>query len=291
MKGKHVMLAFFFVTLLSNPGFAQEKPDQKSQEEEKYGWQKEIVGGLNLTQASFINWTQGGENSLAWHVNLGFRFVKIGQKTNWETSGKLTYGSAKLGGQEFQKTIDEIKAESVLTVKLGTHVNPFVATTAETQFAPGYDHSVEPKMQISSFMDPGYIRESVGISFVPNEVIRTRFGMGLKQTVANNFASLYTDNPETENRLEQFKNEVGVESVTDVNWKISKNSLFTSKLELFYAFGALDETDVKWDNVLSVKISKYIGINFNFILFYDKDISSRRQIKQSIAFGLTCNLL
>jgi hypothetical protein len=122
-------------------------------------------------------------------------------------------------------------------------------------------------------------------------VIRTRFGFGLKQTVANNFAPVYTDDPSTENRLEQFKNEAGVESVTDVNWKISKNSLFTSKLELFYAFGALDETDVKRDNVLSVKISKYFGINFNVILFYDEDISSKHQIKQSAAFGLTINFL
>ncbi len=291
MKVKSVMCAIFLMMLLSNPVFAQEKPEQGSHEEQQIGWHKEMVGGLNLTQASFVNWTQGGENSLAWQLNLNFRFVKIGVKTDWETSGKLTYGSAKLGGQEFRKAIDEIKVESVLTFKVGTRLNPFVATTAETQFAPGYDYSVDPKMQISSFMDPGYIRESAGINFVPNEVIRTRVGMGLKQTVANDFALLYTDDPGTPSRLEQFKNEAGAESVTDVNWKISKNSLFTSKLELFYAFGALDETDVKWDNVLSVKISKYFGINFNVILFYDKDISSRHQIKQSAAFGLTVNFL
>lgn len=291
MKVKSVMPAVLLMALLNHSGFAQEQPEQKAHKDQKYGWKKEMAGGLNLTQASFVNWTQGGENSLAWQLNLNFRFVKIGKKTNWETSGKLTYGSAKLGGQEFRKAIDEIKAESVLTFKFGTHVNPFVASTVETQFAPGFDYSVEPKMQISSFMDPGYIRESVGINFVPNDVIRTRFGVGLKQTVANNFASLYTDDPRTDNKLEQFKNEAGVESVTDVKWKISKNSQFTSKLEFFYAFGALDETDVKWDNVLSLKISKYIGINFNFILFYDRDISSRYQIKQSTAFGLTYNFL
>ena len=291
MNGKPVMLVVFFMTLLSYHGFAQEKIEQKLQEEQKYGWQKEMVGGLNLTQASFSNWTQGGENSLAWQFNLNFRFVKIGKKTDWENSGKLMYGSAKIGGQGFRKAIDEIKVESVLTFKVGKNVNPFVASTGETQFAPGYDHDVEPKMQISSFMDPGYIRESVGINFVPNEVIRTRFGVGLKQTITKNFSALYTDNPETENELEKFKNEAGVESVTDVNWKISKNSLFTSKLELFYAFGTFDETDVKWDNVLSVKVSKYIGINFKYNQFYYKDISNRHQIKQSAAFGLTYSFL
>jgi hypothetical protein len=169
MKVKSIMLTVFLMTLLTNPGFAQEKPEQESKEEQKYGWQQEMIGGLNLTQASFINWTQGGENYLAWQLNINFRFVKIGKKTNWETSGKLMYGSAKLGGEEFRKAIDEIKAESVLTFKVGTRLNPFVASTAETQFAPGYDYSVDPKMQISSFMDPGYIRQSVGLSFCRTE--------------------------------------------------------------------------------------------------------------------------
>ena len=72
---------------------------------------------------------------------------------------------------------------------------------------------------------------------------------------------------------------------------MSENSLLTSKLELFSAFKASDETDVNWDTVISTKISKYVNINFNFKLFYDKDISPKRQIKQAIAFGLTYSFL
>ncbi len=79
--------------------------------------------------------------------------------------------------------------------------------------------------------------------------------------------------------------------MTDISLKITKNSLFTSKLELFYAFKAFDETDVNWDNVFTIMISKYINININFKLFYDKDISNKRQIKQAIAFGLTYSFL
>jgi hypothetical protein len=121
--------------------------------------------------------------------------------------------------------------------------------------------------------------------------VKTRFGVGLKQTITSNFPVPFTDDPGTIDKVEKFKNEAGFESVTDINWKVTKSSLFTSKLELFYGFGAFDETDVKWDSVLSVEVSKYIGINFNLILFYDKDISSRRQIKQSISFGLTYSFI
>jgi cytochrome c oxidase assembly protein Cox11 len=53
----------------------------------------------------------------------------------------------------------------------------------------------------------------------------------------------------------------------------------------------LDEVDIKWDNIFSAKISKYIDVNLNVKLFYDKDISEDRQLKQSLALGLTYTFL
>ncbi|MCI0494677.1 DUF481 domain-containing protein, partial [candidate division KSB1 bacterium] len=183
--------------------------------------------------------------------------------------------------------------ESVLTYKLGVLINPFVAATGETQFAPGYNYGTDPKTQISAFMDPGYFRESAGVGIKPSEIIKTRLGVSLKQTVTQSidYPVNYADDPKTINKIEKFKNEVGAESVTDVNWKVSANSLFTSKLELFSALKSLEETDVNWDNILTTKISKYFNVNFNFKLFYDRDISKMRQIKQAIALGVSYNFL
>jgi hypothetical protein len=106
----------------------------------------------------------------------------------------------------------------------------------------------------------------------------------------SHYPAPYADDPTTI-KTEKTKNELGVESVTDINWKVSENSLLTSKLELFSAMKALNETDVNWDTFFSAKIAKYVNINFNLKLFYDKDISSKRQIKQAIAFGLTYTFL
>lgn len=293
MRFRYVAMGFIFVFIvcLSSSALAQEKKEKKPKEEPKYGWQKEMVGAINLTQTSFANWTQGGENSFAWQFNLNFRFEDERKKTNWANSGKLTYGATKLGEQDFRKSIDEIKLESVFTYKLNTHVNPFFAVTGETQFGPGYDYDVEPKTQISAFMDPGYFRESVGIGFAPNKIVKTRLGFGLKQTFTRDFPVPYADNPETTDKVEKFKNEAGLESVTDVNWKVTKKTLFISKLELFYDFKALNRTDVRWDNILTVELTKYLNVNFNFKLFYDRDISTRRQIMQSIALGLVYNFI
>ncbi len=67
--------------------------------------------------------------------------------------------------------------------------------------------------------------------------------------------------------------------------------LETSKPEIFSNLKGLDETDVKWDNTFSAKISKYIDVSFNIKLFYDKDVSDKRQIKQSLSVGLTYTFL
>lgn len=276
-----LILSIFSTTL-----FAQDKPKEKP----KYGWHKEMVGGLNLTQTSFDNWAQGGENSFAWQFNFNFKFVNDQEKTNWSNSGKFVYGTTKSGDQDARKSVDEIKLESVFTYKMSKLLNPFVAATGETQFAAGYAYDGDTKTQISGLMDPAYFRESAGMGYKPNDIFQTRLGVALKQTITSDYPVPYADDPETMD-IEKTKNEFGAESVTDVNWKITESSLLTSKLELFSALGAFDEIDVNWDNVLSTKVSKYIAFNFNFKLLYDKDISKKRQIKQAIALGLTYTFL
>ena len=287
MKLKPIVFVLFLSIFFGIYVYAQEKPA----EQPKYGWQKEMVGGINLTQTSLSNWTLGGENSFAWQLNFNFKFINSQEKYNWANSGKFTYGSAKIGDQESRKSLDEIKLESVFTYKLGICVNPYIACTAETQFAPGYNYDTDPKTQISAFMDPGYFRESIGVGYQPNEIIKSRLGLALKQTITSDYPIPYADNPDTVDRIEKTKNEFGAESVTDLSWKVTKSSLFTSKLELFYAFDGFDETDVNWDNVFTIMISKYFNVNINFKLFYDKDISKKRQIKQAIAVGFTYRFL
>jgi len=287
MKCKSIAVLAFILSILSSVLIAQEKP---ATEEPNYGWQNEMVGGLNLTQTSFDNWTQGGENSTAWQLNFNFKFVNDQEKSNWSNTGKFTYGETKSGDNESQKSIDEIKIESVFTYKISKLLNPFVAATGETQFGPGYDYSAEQKVQISRFMDPGYFRESIGIGYKPSDTFSTRFGAALKQTITSNYPIPFADDPNTK-AIEKTKSEAGIESVTDINWKVAENSLFTSKLELFSALGALDETDVHWDNIFTTKISKYFNVNFNVKIFYDKDISAKRQIKQALAFGLSYTFL
>ena len=283
---KWFVLVMIFVFSLATFSQAQEK----KKEAPKYGWKNEMVGSLNLTQTSFDNWGQGGENSLAWQLNLNAKFENDQAKYNWTNNGKLAFGNIKVGDEETKKSVDEIKLESVYTYKMNLYVNPYVAVSGETQLAKGYEYNPDGKDSVlSAFMDPAYFMQSVGLGYAPNEQIKTRLGAALKETLSDKYG--FADDKETMNKIETSKVEFGAESVTDLSRKLAENILLTSKLELFSNFKAFDEIDVRWDNILSAKVAKYVDVNFNFKLFYDKDISTKRQLKQTLALGLTYTFL
>ena len=271
-------------------------------DEPAVGWKNELVGGLNLTQASFDNWAQGGENTLGWQLGLNGLFVHTNPGHEWSNGVKLAYGMTKVGDDDAVKSVDEIKLESVFTYKAGLFVDPYVAATAETQFSKGYEYTevldtvgtvarmIDVKTDISNFMDPAYFTQSAGVRRRYGDILTSRLGVAIKETVADKHAGRYSDDVETD-KTETSRVEVGAESVTDLNLKVSDKVLFTSKLELFSNLEATNEIDVKWDNLLTAKIHEYLNVNLNVKVFYDRDISTSRQIKESLAIGLTYSFI
>ena len=269
---------------ISFPLFAQEVGKQKPE----YGWNNALVGSLNFTQTSFDNWTQGGENTLAWQLNINGKAVKGEEKYKWDNTGKISHGMVKLADLEARKSVDELKLESVFNYLLGVYVNPYVAASLETQFTPGYDYD-DGKKEISNILDPGYLSQSAGVGYEPVDEFKTRAGFALRETITRDYPA-YADDPETED-IEKIRVEPGLESVTDFSQKLIGSILLTSKLEIFSNMKGIDEVDVRWDNIFSAKISKYIDVSFNIKLLYDRNASKKRQIKQALSVGLTYTFL
>ena len=275
-----------FTILLNLPLHAQEAEKQAAE----YGWQKGLVGNLNLTQTQFDNWTQGGENAFAWQLNINGKALRDEEKYKWDNSGKVSYGQTKLADIEARKSVDEIKLESVFTYLLGVYVNPYVAASVETQFTTGYEYGEDSKTDVSAFLDPGYFSQSVGLGYEPVKEFKTRLGFALHETITSDHPVPYTDDPDTD-EVEKTKVEPGLESVTDFSKSLIGNILLTSKLEIFSNLKGVDQVDVKWDNIFSAKMSRYIDVNFNIKFLYDRDSSEKRQLKQALAVGLTYTFL
>ena len=278
------MLSIFAVGFSS----AQEKEDEKKPD---YGWKKQIIGDLNFTQNEFDNWSAGGENSVSWQFLLSIKFENDREKFNWSNSGKFQFGKTKVGDLGARKSADEINLESVYIYKLGVLVNPYASVKALTQFSDGFVYPAgAKKVKTSAGFDPLYLTESIGIAIKAHEYVKTRLGAAAKQTLSKKEFG-FADDPDTPNKIEDSRSEIGAESVTEANFPISEKIVYDSKLELFSNLKATKEIDVNWDNTFSAKVSDLIKVSFNFRLFYDSDISVKRQWKQTLAVGLSYTLL
>ena len=254
-----------------------------------FGWTHKVVTGLNFTQVSYKDWTQGGQNALAYTLWLNGSSVRDMEKTNWSTSYKFAFGQARLSGQGLRKTDDEIFLQSLLIYKLWTYINPYASFTLRTQFAKGYEYPGDTEVAVSKFFDPGYLTQSLGAAYKPIPEITTRLGVGVREIVTSDFNG-YADDPTTP-EIEKVKINGGIESVTDAEWTFAENMQFKSKLELFAAFNSLDEIIVRSDNTISAKVNEFVTVGFNVLLVNDVTASKRTQIKEVLAIGLSYTLL
>jgi len=253
-------------------------------------WQKEAVASFSFSQAHFDNWATGGENTLAHQFDLGGKLIYNSDRYIWTNTGKVAFGNSKIGDSEAKKTIDEIRVESLLTYLWKFQPDPYLSIKGETQLAPGYAYDETGKIQISAFLDPGYFTQSAGFIYNPMGELSVRFGAAVKETITKDYPSPFADDLETE-ETEKTKIETGVESIIAYSKKISENTLINSTIDLFNNFTGFDATDVRWDTDITTQITKYINVKFNVKIFYDKDISTKRQRNQSLLLGISYTLL
>ncbi len=255
-----------------------------------FGWTHGMTAGLTVAQIGFSDWAAGGDNALSWALSLDGKSVDEQEKTNWSNTYKFAFGQARISDGGLRKTDDKIDLESILTYKLNQHINPYAALTFKSQFAPGYKYNAPVPGQntkVSQFFDPAYITQSVGAGWQPIREVKTRLGFALRETFSSKFN--YADDPETKNTVETSKVEGGIESATDVEWKIDDNILLTSKLEMFSPFKSIDRIDVRFETKVTMTVNKYISANFALQML-NLSPYPRTQIKEVIAVGFTYNV-
>jgi len=263
--------------------------DQSTPPKPEYGWKHGLVAGLTLTQVAFTDWKQGGENALAYTLSADGKSIDEEENSNWTNTYKFAFGQTRLGGQGLRKTDDVIDLSTVFTYKLGTLINPYAAANLKTQIAKGFFYpKPDSSYQVSAFFDPAFLTQSAGVGYQPLKEIKTRLGVGLREVLTNKF-NQYTNDPSTD-KVEKSTVDGGMESVTNVEWQLEDNILFTTQLELFAPFKTFDEVVVRDNTSITAKVSKYITAILNVQLINEKRVSPRTQIKETIALGLSYSI-
>jgi len=253
-------------------------------------WTHTLVGTLNLSEASYTNWTAGGDNTLAYVALLAGKSEDNPVSATWTNSYKLTFGQARLGDHGLRKTDDEINLESLFKYKLDSTLNPYFAATFKSQFAPGYKYDKnDSATQVSKFFDPAYFTEAVGALYTPNPYFKTRLGVALREIITTQFTQ-YADDPTTP-KVESTLVQGGIESVSELALPIDDNLLLASKLELFDPFEHFQQIVTRSETGITAKITKLIIVNLNLVLLNDPMVTPRTQVKQTLAIGFTYAIL
>ncbi|MBE0643614.1 MAG: DUF3078 domain-containing protein [Bacteroidetes bacterium] len=283
--------ALLVLVLMSNVAVSQDGEKREFNE----GWNQTLVAGLNLTQVSLHDWTQGGENTLAWTFVTDGLFAYKQPDWIWKNTLKVAYGQTKLGDADFEKSQDELFWESLYSRNIGWAIDPYVANQLRTQMAPGYkmimnaQTGLNEKVQTSGQWDPGYLIQSAGFTYTEGDVFFTRLGVAFKETFSSDYG--FADDPETLNEIETFRFQTGLESASGLKWNVMENILFTSQLNLFSAFDQIDVWDARWDNTLTAKVNSYINVSLNVLVVHDISQTRRTQVKEALALGLRYSIL
>lgn len=252
-------------------------------------WIPTMVTALNVSQIAFSNWTQGGSNALAWTAtaNIGYNYRSL----TWGLQNHLraSYGRNKIGSQSSIVTDNSFLLDNVLTYSLGWATNPFFSNTIITTIAEGYSYASSVPIPIANFFDPGYVTQSLGFGYSKTDNFSTRLGLAVQEVFTNRYRQ-YTDNPGTTNKVEAFKFETGLESVTRGQLQIADNLLLTTGLRLFTRFKDLSVWDVRWENLVVAKVNSFINVNLVYDVVYQKDQSLTTQMKEGLQVGVTYTL-
>ncbi len=252
------------------------------------GWKKGGVIVLNFAQSSFTNWAAGGQNSISGNglVSL-FANYKKGENT-WDNNFDLGYGAMLQGNNLAKekpiKTDDKVELNSKYGRKASKQWYYAYLLNVKTQMAPGYNYP-NTTDKISDLFAPGYILSAIGMDFKPNDGFNLFIApVTVKITIVNNDAladaGAFGVEPATYdtsgNKLTngtKVRMELGGYLRMMYKKEIMKNVTFQTKLDLFSNYmNNPGNIDVNWENLISMKVNKYISATINTQLIYDNDI-------------------
>ncbi len=261
-------------------------------------WDVSLVGRISGAQSGFHNWAEGGVNSLAMAASTSGKATRTSNAWRQTHDMRFAIGAIRQSGSEPRKSEDVIRINSAVSYHGGSFFqtfNPTLAFNLRTQFAPGFNYDRnpfndgrEPPVKVSDFFAPATIQQSIGLSYEYQSWFSQRLGVGGKQTVVvlEHLRPVHGVDPWNVARY-QF----GVESRTEVDGEVARNVHLKSTLGLFAAFNQPDLPDMLWENLITMKVNSWLGVNFEFVAYYDRDVSTRLQFKEVLSVGVTVVLV
>ena len=286
MKMKSLIKACAFACAFAAPAMAEGGMFEGALPE---NWTADVVAAVRYNWYNFSNWQKDGTSNYTWLVTYDADVQGKWKVANWRNLIDIDLGQTWTKGVGKRKSNDRLFWESMLDFNMTEVLKPYIGNRFETQFMAGYEYSEdedgnEVKKAISSFMDPAYETQVAGLAYVPNDNFSQRIGFANRMTISNGYG--YADDKDTK-KFEKFRDEPGLESITEAKYAFSDIVSFKTRLWAFTNFEGTEKTDGLWENLLSVMIAPLIELQVGFDMAYDWDLDEDTQYKSMVLFGLT----
>lgn len=273
---------------------------QEEGELEDGKWVLKGVTGLNFAQTAVVNWSAGGENTVAGNFYLNGTLNRKSGNWLWSNTLALEYGVANAKSLGTRKSGDKIDFTSQLGYSSDNKWFYTLMGDFKTQFYKGYDYSTEPRSYISNFFSPAYTNLSAGLEYRPGKWYTLYLSPVAGKLTFVNSDFLSSQGAFGVDLGKHFKAELGAFFKARAEKNIMENVSFISTVDLFTAYNStFGNVDVNWDLLISMKINKFLSATINTTLKYDDDISSmaddgtpqgpRVQFKEVLGIGLAYN--
>ncbi len=279
-----------FILALLAPMFAMAQ--------EETPWVHSGITGINFSQTSFTNWSEGGDNSVASNAYLNGSLNYKQDKTSWTNDLSINYGQNNTKMTGWRKNIDNLNFASKFGQQMTEKVYYAALLDFKTQMTDGYQYDdAGNRTLISKFLTPAYLNVSVGLDYKPNDNLAFYFSpVAGKLTITADtlFSTRYGVDPG-----KMLRTQLGATFKASCNYDKLMNGKMTLKsaLDLFTAYDdSFGNIDVNWDMLVGLNLSKFVTLTFQSTLKYDDDIKyidedgihgARVQFKEILGLGLS----
>lgn len=289
-KSYNNMKTKLFILALLAPVFAMAQEDTP--------WVHSGITGINFSQTSFTNWSEGGDNSVASNAYLNGSLNYKKDKISWTNDLNINYGQNNTKMTGWRKNIDNLNFASKFGQQMTEKVYYAALLDFKTQMTDGYQYNnAGDRTLISKFLTPAYLNVSVGLDYKPNDNLAFYFSpVAGKLTITADtlFSTRYGVDPG-----KMLRTQLGATFKASCNYDKFMNGKMTLKsaLDLFTAYDdSFGNIDVNWDMLVGLNLSKFVTLTFQSTLKYDDDIKyidedgthgARVQFKEILGLGLS----
>jgi len=275
MKKQILTLILSFAVFIS---FAQEKKENVSP------WKKGGHFGFVFTQSAFDNWVQGGEDALSAQLKIDYNINYKKDKNDWATKILAAYGMTQINDQN-KKTDDLFEINSVYGRKINDVWNYTFYGNFKTQFTPGYDYTVTPKVKTSNAFAPAFLSFGPGISYKKSDNFYINYAPVTSKFVIVTDPDLNAIGAFGVDPGKSMRYEFGSNFQMYFKTGLMKNVELENMLNLFSNY--LDKPqNVDVDNMMTLrmKVNKFISTTLTVRTLYDDNTIQKLQLSE--VFGL-----